>query len=264
MPSAGSRRKSPRAPSFPLEEAIERTLKIYEKENRHSVPVDVAAGHIGYKDASNGAAMSALATLRYYGLVERPSDGILSVSKDIELYKFSPDENIKKQLISGWLKCPPVFSSLLDKYTEGLPSDGTIKYDLIQMGFAPNAADTCLSAFRRSVEFARFYDNNGPTEELERHGAIKPVAEEFLRHPTVDSQLQPSFSASVANKQSLAPVPSSSKAPMNDFGVDRIPVRLRGGRRAWIEVPSPFYEEDKEHLIMQIRLLMVDDDVKKA
>jgi hypothetical protein len=42
--------------------------------------------------------------------------------------------------------------------------------------------------------------------------------------------------------------------------VDRIPVRLAGGRRAWIEIPMPFYEADKDRLKKQIDLLLTNDD----
>lgn len=41
------RKKSPRAPSIPLDEAIEKALKVYEKERLHPSPTDVVAQHMG-------------------------------------------------------------------------------------------------------------------------------------------------------------------------------------------------------------------------
>ncbi|MDQ2821218.1 MAG: hypothetical protein M3Y65_12625 [Pseudomonadota bacterium] len=78
------RKKSPRAPSMALNEALDRALKLYELERLHSSPVDVVATGIGYKSANSGSALSALASLRYFGLLERPKDGFLAVAKAVE------------------------------------------------------------------------------------------------------------------------------------------------------------------------------------
>jgi len=39
-----------------------------------------------------------------------------------------------------------------------------------------------------------------------------------------------------------------------------VPVRLSGGRRAWLEIPSPFFVAGKRRLKAQIDLLLADDD----
>jgi hypothetical protein len=41
--------------------------------------------------------------------------------------------------------------------------------------------------------------------------------------------------------------------------LDLIPVRLPQGRRAFLQIPTPFYESDKLRLINQINLLLTDD-----
>ncbi|MNR68298.1 hypothetical protein D3C85_1927750 [compost metagenome] len=41
---------------------------------------------------------------------------------------------------------------------------------------------------------------------------------------------------------------------------DRIPVRLSGGRRAWLVIPQVFFEADKKRLKAQIDLLLTEDD----
>lgn len=135
------RKKSPRAPSMPLTDALERTVKLYEKEGRHATSVDVVAQGLGYKDSKNGRAAQALASLRYYGLVERPKEGYLAVSKDFESYQFAPSASIKRDLLIKMLTTPPVFAELLEKYEARLPSDATIKFDLIQKGFSSGTAD---------------------------------------------------------------------------------------------------------------------------
>ena len=59
--------RSPKAPSMSLPDALDRALSVYKKEGRHVVPNTVIAQDIGYKNASSGAAISALAALKHYG-----------------------------------------------------------------------------------------------------------------------------------------------------------------------------------------------------
>lgn len=240
------RKKSPRAPSMPLQEAIERTIKIYEKERRHPAPIDVIAQDIGYKSANNGAALSAIASLRYYGLLDRPQEGVLAVVKEVEDYKFSPDDQLRHKLIIGWLRTPPLFTELLDKYQGGLPSDANIKFDLVQREFNPETADACVSVFRQSVEFANYFENTGAALALGSEN-VSPAPEALVR-PSVESSSIPGLSS------------QETESPVTLANSDRIPVRLRNGRRAWIEIPSPFYASDKIRLKAQIDLILSDDE----
>lgn len=252
-----ARKRSPRAPSAPLSEALDQALKIYEKESCHSTPVDVAAGHLGYKGAANGSASMALATLRYYGLIERPKEGFLNVTRDVEAFKYAPDEEARRKQIRVWLRNPQIFSDILDKYPGGLPSDKTIKYDLIQKGFAPSAADICVSAFLSSVEYAKYFDDVGFDVETKEDSTSSSDASGQTGSPDSGQ------SQTVAVLSSALPVvglPLTSPTAPVPSDVDRIPVRLAGGRRAWIEVPTPFYKADKKRLIDQIQLLLTEDE----
>lgn len=241
------RKKSPRAPSIALDEAIDRAIRIYDKERRHAAPTDVIAQDIGYKNASNGAALQVLASLRYFGLVDRPQEGLLAVSKDVEEYKFAPSDSLRKSLLIKWLKTPAVFTELLDKYLGGLPSDATLKFDLIQRGFSPSTADACLKVFRRSVDYCRYYDELSPSSNIAN--SEEPAEDE---------------GAEVMINQT-APPPSTQPTPISStekilVDMDRIPVRLTGGRRGWIEIPVPFFEADKARLKAQIDLILTDDE----
>lgn len=243
------RKKSPRAPSIALDDAIDKVGKIYDKDRCHVAPLNGVAQHIGYKSATNGAALSALASLKYYGLLDRPKEGMAAVSKEYEAFRFAPNDTIKRELITKWLKAPPIFAELLDKYTEGLPSDTTLKYDLIQKGFAPAAADVCLQVFRKSVDFARYF------ELVEQSAAEKEEEESELL--IAEEGISSAGHAQVATPMA---VPLQPPPVATSENVDRIPVRLSGGRRAWIEIPAPFYEADKERLKKQIDLLITDDE----
>lgn len=245
------RKKSPRAPSLPLGEAIERVARIYREEGRHAAPLDVVAKHIGYNGAKHGAALQALASLRYYGLVERPKEGLMAVSKEFETYTFTQDERQKQSILVGWLKTPTVFAELLEKYTDRLPSDGNIRFDLIQKGFLPNTAEACVSVFRRSVEDAQYF---AMPSEVGRDGKED---DQELQGGLIDEQQKSPVSASERVQTSVKAV---SEGSVSAADIDRIPVRLAGGRRAFLEVPIPFYAADKKRLKAHIDLLLTDDE----
>jgi hypothetical protein len=241
------RKKSPRAPSIPLEEALEKALRVYEKEKRYPAPTEVVAQDMGYKSANNGAALSALASLRYFGLLEKPEDGKLAVSKDVENYQYAPDPKIKSELLLKWLRTPAIFADLLDRYPGGLPSDANLRFDLINRGFSPAAGDSAVSVFRRSAEFAGYTPSWLPRNESNQGEQL-----------TGDAIILENGTSPVASR-----VVGASKPTMpSGFSVDdtdKIPVRLSEGRKAWLVIPTPFYEADKLRLKAQIDLLLTED-----
>src|SRR3569832_504779 len=249
--ASAKKSRSPRAPSMPLDEAIDKTGRIYERERRHLAPIEAVAQSLGYSGAKNGAAVQALASLRYYGLIERPGEGQVQVSKDFESYTFAPEEKLKRDLRLKWLTSPPVFSELLEKFPGELPSDPTLKFTLIQRGFTPTTADECVSVFRRSVEFARFY------QQL-------PEAAPEIEAPEEDVQAAPSSLTPTTAVSTVIPKPQLPVPPLAPTDTDRIPVRLSGNRRAWIEIPLPFFEADKDRLKAQIDLFLTDDEVHES
>ncbi len=241
------RKKSPRAPSMALDEALERALRAYEKDRLHPAPTEVLAQNLGYKGANNGSALSAIASLRYFGLLERPSEGLLAISKDVETYKFSPDPAQKQAVLVSFLTKPTLYTDLLEKFQNGLPSDANLRFDLIQRGFSPQAADLALASFKRSVEFAGYFSGPHPPSMV-----IKPDAEikETASPPSTASSAEPTA------RQALQP----TLRPEIDDATDSIPVRLPGGRRAWLLIPTPFFEGDKVRLKAQIDLLLTEDE----
>jgi hypothetical protein len=252
------RKKSPRAPSIPLDDALDKALKVYEKERLHPAPADVVAQHMGYKDANNGRALGALASLRYYGLVERNSNGLLSVTKDVESYRYAPSEEMRRAYLRRFLTAPVLFAELLERYSSGLPSDGNLRYELIQRDFLPPTAESLVGILRRSADFAKVYEE--PPQEA------PPVAAEVEE---VESVAEPAQQVEIARAAPVVPaVQQRSENVQRDeslsaeemTGHDRIPVRLSGGRRAWLLIPHVFREADKQRLKAQIDLLLTEDE----
>ena len=150
------------------------------------------------------------------------------------------------------MESPQIFAELLNKFQNRLPSEPSIKYELIQKGFSPSAADECLAAFIGSVQYVEQF-----SESLEQDFNASAFDGGTAENESVDVVAEPVVVA-LATRQSEPVAPA--KEIIKEGGSDRIPVRLRGGRRAWIEIPTPFYSADKQRLISQIQLLLADDE----
>jgi len=227
-----------------LDDALDRVIKVYEKEQRHPAPTDVVAQNMGYKNANSGASLKSIAALTSYSLLERAGAGKLAVSANVESYHYAPNQKLKEQLLTEWLESPAIFAKLLSKYKTSLPSDSTIRFDLIQEGFKPGTAESVLSSFKRSVEFVNYFDtkNDLPPAENESLENEEEVADD---HNSVVQQATSDYPTTTRQETSNS---------------DRIPVRLDTKRRAWLEIPAPFYEKDKQRLKAQIDLLLTDDE----
>jgi hypothetical protein len=240
-----------------LKEAVDRASKIYSQEGRHPASADIVAQHIGYKSAENGTAKQALAALGYYGLIERPSEGMVAVAKSVEEYKFAPSDELRTQILKKWLTTPAVFAELQEKFQDRLPSDASLKFELIQKGFNPATADECLAAFRESINYVQSVSTSFNTIDVET-----PAPDETTEASTeAVADQRPVDAGGYAGGAGtrMTPIATSRDVTVEENS-DRIPVRLAGGRRAWLVIPSPFYAADKSRLISQIELLLADDD----
>lgn len=242
--NSGSR--SPRAPSLSLADALEKVMVLYSAKQLHAVPLDIAAKHIGYKNAKSGAALTTIASLRYFGLLERPQKGQVNVSKDVEIYKYSPDPKEKKGILEHWLQSPDVFKDLFEKYGDSAPTLETITYSLIRSGFRPNTANSVSQAFVESLHYIKFEfgQQSAPyIDESEKiNFDVSPVNEanfEIQIEPNVEKEIDQSPSG---------------------HDVDKILVRLSGGRRAWLVLPTKLYERDKKRIKAQLDVVLADDE----
>ncbi len=261
------RKRNPRAPSIHLEEAIERALAAYDKDQLRPAPTETVAQNLGYKSANNGRALGAIASLRYFGLLDRPKVGVLAVSKALETYKLTPKAARRRELLINFLLGPPLFKALLALYKTALPSDAAIRNELVRQGFMPGPAETCVAVFRKSVEFAGYF--RAPSaDDLADAKPPDPSPNQPLSTPVhVDAIVEGSHG--LASKARPRPGPAQRQPPTRPQPVvapalpsvaagqgDSIPIRLSGGRRAWLIVPEQLFEADKVRLKAQIDLLL--------
>ncbi len=254
------RKKNPRAPSMALDEAVARVQKAYDKEQLRAAPTDAVAQSLGYKGANNGSALSALASLRYYGLMERSKDGHLAVSKEFERFKSARAVPQRRAALIGFLKKPQLYAQLLEKYESGLPSDADLRAEMIQRGFNAAAAESALATFRRSVDFVGM-PLSGAVASVSAASAVAPVmAPSHLVSRASVEAVAPNARPAPATLAASLPKDDNNSDNSNHESADRIPIRLPGKRRAWLVIPTPFYEADKARLKAQIDLLLTQDE----
>jgi len=242
--------RSPNYPMLPLEWAVSTALSLMERESLHAVPADIFARHLGYKDATNGKVRRVLANLKAFGVLERASNGKLSVSKDIQRYKLLPNESDRHVYLSQWLRSPLLFQKLLEKYPDDLPSDAVLLFELVdEHGFSEQGAEKAIEVFRASVDFASKHQGQkeiqpDELDDFKGDESVSPI--EPVAAPTRLEDFSPMRSA-------VVPTPPSHESI-------RYPVRLAGGRMAYIDVPTPFREIDKKKLQAQIEIIGTDDE----
>lgn len=240
------RTRSPRCPSVSLEEAIDRAGSLYETNGKHFVAPDAAAQGLGYKDSRNGAAKSMIASLSYYGLIRRNPDGKIAVAPEFEKFKFAPTNEVRLQFLGVWIKNPRVFALLLEKYPDSLPSDSALKYELIEAGFKPDAADEASSVFRTSLAYVKA---QGLTSAASAGDATDDIPDD---EPDVAEKNDAAAGAPLT--------PAKPPAPTTVVGARAITVFLPRQREAVLYIPRPFLAKDREVIKRQLDALLTDDE----
>src|SRR5690349_1390279 len=78
------RHRSPNYPAVGLRDAVERVRSLYKADGKAGAPPDVAATHIGFASA-HGEAMSVIAALKKFGLVDTDKGRIAPSQRALEI-----------------------------------------------------------------------------------------------------------------------------------------------------------------------------------
>lgn len=149
--------RSPSYPAIDLKEAIERTDMLYKHERSSQIPVDVVLGHWGYSKGS-GAGLVQIAALKKFGLLSEEGSGddrqvqITKLAKDI-LIPHSEEERSAAILKAATL--PSIYKEILHRYSDGLPSDQTLRAYLVkEREFNDNAIREFIKIMKATFSFA--------------------------------------------------------------------------------------------------------------
>ena len=148
-----SRTRSPGYPSIPLGEAIEYAARIYEEDQRHTIPREVAAQHMGYKSL-HGTVVAKLSSLGKYGLLERvPGGGIRISDLGLDILVEPKESKAYQTAIQQAAESPKLFKELSEEF-DGTPSDGAIRAYLLKRNFNSTAVVSVIRSYRETMEFS--------------------------------------------------------------------------------------------------------------
>lgn len=169
-----AKERSPTYPVIDLREAINRTRMLFDKEGKNPVPRLLAVKDMGYKSLS-GRALQILSSLYQYGLIIRER-GNARISDEaftiLNAPEGSPDK--AKALADCSLK-PTVFQELYNEFRDELPSDDNLMWQLRQRGFAKIAAETIISCYKETIEYAKPEQKEYIAEEAPQIGQKPPL-----------------------------------------------------------------------------------------
>ncbi len=145
--------RSPSYPAFDLGEAIQKAEAVYKQEKRTATTPEVIASHLGYSQAT-GPGGRAVSALRQYGLLEENAGRYRISDLGYTLVHFSHDSDDWKLAMMEASRHPVLFKELLEKYGDDLPSDATLRNELLGRGFNPSAVSDVVTIFRNTMSLA--------------------------------------------------------------------------------------------------------------
>jgi hypothetical protein len=145
--------RSPSYPAFDLGEAIIKADAVYKGEKRSATTPEVIASHMGYTQA-NGPGGRAVSALRQFGLIEESSGKYRISDLGYTLAHFDRNSDEWKKAAADAARRPTLFRELLDEYPDGLPSDATLRNDLLKRDFNPGAISDVVSILRNTISLA--------------------------------------------------------------------------------------------------------------
>lgn len=177
--------RSPKYPIFGLKTAIEKLGAFYDMEGKATVPRDIALKAWGYT-AISGPALQTISTLIQYGLLDRIGGKNVKIS-ELGLSIVWPKNTFEKdEATQKAAKNPPIFNELLERFTDDIPSDDTLKAYLLRReptSFNENAANIAIKSFKETLEFTSLI----PEEEGEKEDiAIRELPKSPFLAPKSD------------------------------------------------------------------------------
>jgi hypothetical protein len=189
-----------RSPNFPvvdLQDAIDAVGKIYTKEKRGKFPKESAARHLGYTSL-NGRSLGMIAALRAYGLLEGRADDLVVTPDAIALLEAPADSTDRLNALQSAISAPPMFVRIAEQYPDA-PSPQTLKWWLIQQGFASDGADKATSIYLSSLQLVS--QNQGVYDlrtDVERDAELAEAMQD-------DPQMKAVFHAATTRRDAPAP-----------------------------------------------------------
>ncbi len=166
--------RSPNYPGMPLEAAVQAIRQVYGRERRSVAPTKSVAEALGHESLS-GPALTKIAALRQYGLLEDVAAGKVKVSDGAMpiLLRQPTDDQYAAALRDIALR-PSLLAELFAQYPEA--SDNTLRYHLItDRGFSEEGASRVIKIFRANVVYAKLDGRSYDASPQEASGRADTV-----------------------------------------------------------------------------------------
>ena len=175
-PETVSSKPQGRGISYPfigLEDAIQKARAFYAEERKSAVPVVAAMRHFGYGDNSGGGRQTVSALIQF-GLLEdqgiKENRQVKLTERALVILLDQPDSPARLVALRESARFPKLYSELLARWPEGLPSDHTISFHLQKdKDFNPKTLESFIRDFRGSLAFAKIVGDD-------TIASIKPLA----------------------------------------------------------------------------------------
>jgi hypothetical protein len=198
-----SRMRSPNYPGISLEEAVGKIKALYDQDKLVASPKDAALKHMGFEKA-HGEAGRVLSALRSFGLIDEVNDRIKLSQRGINIVVRGEADPLRVEALREAAISPEIYRQLLREYRESLPSDTTLRSELIAVRkFNPNAVDGFIRDFRGALEFAGLSDLSAVDLDL---GEENPVT-------TEESATTPPSTAKPSTMEVKTPKPPGQTPP---------------------------------------------------
>lgn len=162
-----TRHRSPNYPGISLKEAVERIRKLYRADGVAPSIRDAALKNMGFEKFT-GDAGRALSALRSFGLIQEIDGRLKLTPRAIDIVAREDSDPKHKAAIADAALSPAIYKQLLRDYPQGLPSDTTLKSELIAgKGFNPKAVDEFVRDFRTTLQFSGLSDSKVLESEIE-------------------------------------------------------------------------------------------------
>ncbi|MDP8981612.1 MAG: hypothetical protein M3O35_13605 [Acidobacteriota bacterium] len=137
-----------------LKVAVDKINDWYKKDGLVASPRDAALLHMGFEKFT-GDAGRLLSALKSYGLVQ-DTDGRLKLTpRGVDIVARQDGDPKKATALQDAAKGPAIYKDLLKTYASGLPSDPTLKSELIAgKGFNPKSVDDFIKDFQATLKYA--------------------------------------------------------------------------------------------------------------
>ncbi|MCO5064166.1 MAG: hypothetical protein M9924_07075 [Rhizobiaceae bacterium] len=141
-----SRQRSPSYPSTPLEQAIDMARELHLVERTNPVDREVAAKAMGYSGIS-GRSATVLSNLIQFGLLAKTGKNeVRLTSRAVEIL-YPETQASRVAALKDAAREPELFQRIMDRFTDGLPSQAALEAFLIRQGFTHTAIPAASRAF---------------------------------------------------------------------------------------------------------------------